>query len=99
MAGALHCLNFKHYPPRQSGCGLAQLYKDLSTPLGGEFGGNCKSAEADVTLFAESDCKADTIDLHHRPSLKERLALETLALACHCPAFAPAHDTCIGSAH
>jgi hypothetical protein len=39
MAGALHCLNFKHHPPRQSGCGLAQLYKDLSTPLGTGFGG------------------------------------------------------------
>ena len=39
MARALHCPIFKHQPPRQSGCGLAQLFKDLSTPLGTVFGG------------------------------------------------------------
>jgi hypothetical protein len=38
MARALHCPIFKHQPPRQSGCGLAQLCKDLSTPLGTGIG-------------------------------------------------------------
>jgi hypothetical protein len=39
MARALHCPIFKHQPPSQSGCGLAQLCKDLSTPLGTGIGG------------------------------------------------------------
>jgi hypothetical protein len=39
MARALLCPIFKHQPPHQSGCGLAQLCKDLSTPLGTGFGG------------------------------------------------------------
>jgi hypothetical protein len=37
-ARARCCRIFKHTPPHQSGCGLAQLFKDLSTPLGTVFG-------------------------------------------------------------
>jgi hypothetical protein len=45
MARALHCPIFKHQPPRQSGCGLAQLFKDLSTSLGTGFGGKSRRGE------------------------------------------------------
>jgi hypothetical protein len=50
MARARHCLIFKHQPPSQSGCALAQLCKDLSTPLGTGIGdtalGRFRHAEA-----------------------------------------------------
>lgn len=54
MASARHCLFFKHKAPSQTGCGLAQLFKDLSTPLGTGFGGKCVPRETDVPGFLQN---------------------------------------------
>jgi len=54
MASALHCPFFKHPLPHQSECGLAQLFKDLSTPLGTRFGGNCGSGTIQLGLFLQN---------------------------------------------